>query len=241
MQFQDTMKDESLAPALLPVLLHDLANVTHTLTCLKAVLDLDGGEQLFARSTADLARSGQVAQDLGWAMAVLGSATGSDLLLDRREVRGLGILIELVEKVCARMGHAPLRIPPTGDLQGLSPIPLMTSQVLQGWELPWALGETLFQGCKAVARSSGDTGLQLRWGISRLPNGWSWVLQVPVDCDGESVARGLSRAAVALPGVEFVASPDCAGERPTSETPDSQYRTPGSLLLPGDWLVSQID
>ena len=128
----DTGQGDALSEAILPVLLHELANVTQNLTGLHSILAMEGGTELFARRQADLVRSGQLAEDLGWAMAVLGSACGENLLLARREPRGLSILFTLVQKACRREGLDVQPCPP--DLPQLAP------GCLDGWQLPWQSG-----------------------------------------------------------------------------------------------------
>ncbi len=74
---------------LLPVLLHEFNNQTQLLTGMRAVLELGGADALFFDRAEDLARAGDRARELGYALAVLGSALGANALQSRREALGL--------------------------------------------------------------------------------------------------------------------------------------------------------
>jgi hypothetical protein len=172
---------DALSEAILPVLLHELANVTQNLTGLHSILTMEGGAELFARRQGDLVRSGQLAEDLGWAMAVLGSACGETLLLARREPRGLAILFSLVQKACRREGLDVQPCPP--DLPRLAP------DCLDGWQLPWTLASLLLQ---ATRDGGGDWSLTL--------HGGRWIFSWRAHPSAGSVA---ARMVEHLPGAEF--------------------------------------
>ena len=177
-----TRGPDPLTEALLPVLLHELANVTQNLTGLNSILTMDGGAELFAGRQEDLVRSGQMAEDLGWAMAVLGSACGCNLLLARREPRGLSILFYLLQKACRREGLEVQPCPP--DLPHLAPV------CLDGWQLPWALASILLQGARD---GGGDWNLTAR--------GTRWLFSLRAD---PSAGAAAARLVEQLPGSEFV-------------------------------------
>jgi hypothetical protein len=177
----DTRQGDALSEALLPVLLHELANVTQNLTGLHSILAMEGGAELFARRQGDLIRSGQIAEDLGWAMAVLGSACGENLLLARREPRGLSILFSLVQKACRREGL---------DLQPCPPdLPQLAPECLDGWQLPWTLSSLLLQ---ATRDGGGD------WTLT--PHGGRWIFSWRAHPSAGSAAAHLVEQ---LPGAEF--------------------------------------
>ena len=120
---------DPLVRDLMPVLIHKLGNTTQLLTGLNAMLGIDGGEEIFVERTDDLGRASSDVHRLGYALAVLGSAGGSNLLLARRDPRGLEILLELV--------HASLRR--NGRSLSCPAIPDLAPSALAGWQLPWAL------------------------------------------------------------------------------------------------------
>ncbi len=172
---------DALSEAILPVLLHELANVTQNLTGLHSILGMEGGAELFAQRQGDLVRSGQLAEDLGWAMAVLGSACGDNLLLARREPRGLSILFPLVQKACRREGLDVQSCPP--DLPQLAP------DCLDGWQLPWTLASLLLQSTRD---GGGD------WSLT--PHGGRWIFSWRAHPSAGTAAAHLVGQ---LPGAEF--------------------------------------
>jgi hypothetical protein len=174
-------RPDALSEAVLPVLLHELANVTQNLTGLHSILSMEGGAALFAQRQGDLIRSGQIAEDLGWAMAVLGSACGENLLLARREPRGLSILFSLVQKACRREGLEVQPCPP--DLPRLAP------DCLDGWQLPWTLASLLLQSTRD---GGGD------WSLTH--HGARWIFSWRAHPSAGSSAAPLVET---LPGAEF--------------------------------------
>lgn len=199
---------DPLARALLPVLLHKLANTTQLLTGLDAMLRIEGGEEMFLKRCPDLARASEDVEDLGWALAVLGSAGGADVLLARREPRGLEILFDLVRSA-ARRGQRDLAPPPwpDGEWPGLAP------HVLGGWELPWAVAALLHaSGLDAGPGGVGD------WDLASAVD--RWVLTVPA---GPEVESALERSLPRLEG----ASCEREGERACLALP-ADWLTPPS-------------
>jgi hypothetical protein len=91
---------DPLTSALLPVLLHRLNNATQILHGWNALLAVSRSAD--ERAGADLAFASQVVDETGWVLAVLASASGADLLLARRERRGLAPLLEVVRDALRR-------------------------------------------------------------------------------------------------------------------------------------------
>ncbi|MEL6430923.1 MAG: hypothetical protein AAFZ87_12550 [Planctomycetota bacterium] len=116
--------------ALLPALLHEINGATQLLVGLRAVLDLPQGEGMFAKRAPDLAETSERVHELGFAMAVLATASGADMLMARRERRGLHVLMDLARRAVSRVGGAPIEV--RGET------PLLRPDVLDGWQVPWA-------------------------------------------------------------------------------------------------------
>ncbi len=143
---------DPLARALLPALIHKLGNATQLLTGLNAMLALDGGEELFAGRSSDLARCSGDVRDLGWALAVVASGSGSNLLLDRREPRGLEIILPLLGEASRRARGVRVSLP--------TPLPELTPATLSGWELPWGIASLLLAGTEDAG------GDRLDWSLA---------------------------------------------------------------------------
>jgi len=176
---------DPLTRALLPVLLHKLGNATQLLTGLNAMLSLEGGEELFARRSPDLSRCALNLNELGWALAVVGSGAGGDLLLERREPRGLSILLGLVGEACRRGGG--VRIQPPADVPALAP------GTLSGWELPWAAASLL------LAAGEECDAERLEWSLEPCDSG-GWRMTLP---GGQGLAACAGRVLPLLPGAEW--------------------------------------
>jgi len=152
--------------ALLPVLLHEFNNQTQLLTGMRAVLELGGADELFVARADDLARAGERARDLGYVLAVLGSALGADALQARREPRGLRLVLDLVA-IAARRREVPF------DLDR-ERTPRLRPSALDGWQPAWALACFAWLAVERAARerctcsgrwlvaSDGAAGLELR-------------------------------------------------------------------------------
>lgn len=151
---------------LLPVLLHEFNNQTQLLTGMRAVLELGGADELFVARADDLARAGERARELGYLLAVLGSALGANALLSRRDPRGLRLMLDLVA-VAARRREVTLQL-------DREPTPLLAPSALDGWQVPWAVasftwlavGRAEEERCVCSGRwlvgSDGAAGLELR-------------------------------------------------------------------------------
>lgn len=173
---------DPLVRALLPVLIHKLGNTTQLLTGLNAMLHVEGGEDLFAGRVGDLGHASGQVHELGFALAVLGSAAGADLLLARREPRGVALLVELAGGALRRTGR---RLAPV-DVPGLAP------DALDGWQVPWGIASVVFAAGETLDES--DT---LDWSCAAHERGWRVTVpsSAPVD---QRIERVLPR----LPGAD---------------------------------------
>jgi len=176
---------DPLTRALLPVLLHKLGNATQLLTGLNAMLALEGGEDMFAEHAPDLSPCALTLNELGWALAVVASGGGADLLLERREPRGLAILLPLVSGAARRAGGARVSVP--SDLPHLAP------DALSGWELPWA--------CASLVLASAEEreGGHLEWSLEPCASG-DWRLALP---SGPALDARAQDVLERLPGAEW--------------------------------------
>ena len=192
---------DPLVRFLMPVVLHKLANVTQLLTGVSTLLGMGEGADLLEARSRDLQEGGELVEDLGWVMAILGSASGDDLLLARRKAQGLDVIASLVTEGARRDGLPQLTYEP--------PLPLLTSGVMDGWQLPWCFGSVLLAALQnpegkpvhLVCRGSGEDG---------------WILELP-----------------AGPGLET-----CLGAA-KSVLPDLKWQTKATTEVswPADWLT----
>ena len=172
---------DALAKALLPTLLHELANTTQLLTGLHALTTLPEGEELLATHEGELSRAGDQAQRLGWLLGVLGAAGGHDILLARREQAGLDWIVELATKA-ARRAQRPIPTSP-------QTLPRLMGCTPDGWSVPWALGSLLWQ-----AGEQSDGGA---WSLHMETSGWRLCVpgsnpnQVVLQVPGASVVKSL--------------------------------------------------
>ncbi|MCB9916521.1 MAG: hypothetical protein H6828_15455 [Planctomycetes bacterium] len=153
----------ALARHLLPVLLHRANNAAQLMTALSSLArcgPAPSGLSWLEERANDLAQASHDVDELGYLLAVLASASGADLMLERREPRGLawtthavGEALRRDERVLAPASHpVPDQLPVHG-----------------GWELCWAAGSLLL-----VAGRAGAPGDVLEW--QWLDEGTSWVL-----------------------------------------------------------------
>lgn len=174
---------DPLVRALLPVLIHKLGNTTQLLTGLNAMLHIEGGEDLFASRVGDLGHASGQVHELGFALAALGSAAGAELLLARRDPRGVAVLVELAGAALRRAGRrlAPVEVP------SLAP------QALDGWQVPWAVASAVFAAGETLAE--GET---LDWSCASVPGGWRVALPSSADLDAR-----LEQVLPRLPGAQI--------------------------------------
>ena len=142
--------DGGLVAALLPVILHKLSNATQLLASLNGLLALEGGAELALSRADDLARASTQIEELGWLLAALASASGANLLMERRERRGLELFLRVLRDALRRQG---LEFSYPADT-----LPELSSRALAGWELPWALSVLVHQ---AVRQGHAGGGLVL--------------------------------------------------------------------------------
>ncbi len=96
---------ESVPRALLPVLIHEMNNGTQLLVGFRSLLDIPGGEALFGQKAGELADGSRKLEDLGFALAVLSTSSGANMLMARRERRGIQILWDLARRTLERSGE----------------------------------------------------------------------------------------------------------------------------------------
>jgi hypothetical protein len=184
---------------MLPVLLHRMGNTAQLLNGLDALLAVDPSA-LEARAD-DLALAREHVDEIGWLLALLASASGAHLLLERRERAGLAPLVDAV-RACLRRAERDLDA-------GRRPLPGLAPDVLDGWQLPWAIGSFLFlAGSSRPPRSSASWSLE--------PGGGAWRLRCAADRG--AALDGLLRI---IPGARILREGELA-----------------VLELPGAWLLA---
>lgn len=181
-----------LAEALVPVLLHRLANATQLLGGVRALMDLEG--ELPEDASADLASLSRELDRTGFALAVVACAEGADLLLERRERRALAIAHELASAALAREHRA------------LAPgeLPEVVPSAADGWQLPWAATAAWVLAGRGLAK--GET---LTWSLEHAEDAGEAGLRVHARLAQEEVSR--LRAALSACGAEIALAPDEAG------------------------------
>jgi hypothetical protein len=194
---------DPIAARLLPVLLHRIHNATQLLGTLNSIVVETGDVGWLERKAGDLGETGETIEELGYALAVIASACGADLLLERREPEGLAILVGAVREAARRDG-LELREPE-------SALPRLAPDVLRGWELPWAVSAVLMAGAAGPAESAPD------WSLAQ--DGASWALRIEAAPTDELRAL-LPLVAERLPGSEL----ECPDER-------FELRLPGEWLV----------
>ncbi len=147
---------ESVPRALLPVLIHEMNNGTQLLVGFRSLLEIPGGEALFAQKAGELASGSRRLEDLGFALAVVSTSSGADMLMARRERRALQILWDLTVRSLERTGEHTVHV------QGTPPE--LAPSALSGWEVPWAGAALLLVAAEAAEASE----WRWRWEGSRL-------------------------------------------------------------------------
>lgn len=155
--------DDPLTSGLLPVVIHQLNNATQLLANFQALLSLGGAEELLRSRSGDLADTAREVHQLGYVLAVIASSSGADLLLERREERGLAWIFDTVRDGLRRDGRDLAESP--------TPLPLLAPQVGEGWELPWAFAALLYSAGQLVA-----AGERVEWALEPLADGWQMSL-----------------------------------------------------------------
>ena len=116
----------------MPIALHDLNNATQFLSMLHSVTSSDPDSDVLEGSAANLARTGENVEDLGLLMAILSTAAGSDLLLERRSERGVAVVLAAVQKLVRKGGRDLIFSNHSEEV--------LTRSYGMSWELPWAIG-----------------------------------------------------------------------------------------------------
>ncbi len=147
---------ESVPRALLPVLIHEMNNGTQLLVGFRSLLELPGGEALFAQKAGELAQGSSRLEELGFALAVVSTSSGANMLLARRERRGAQILWDLTVRTLERSGEDHVHV--QGGPPELAP------GALSGWEVPWAAAALLLHASEAMGASE----WRWRWEGARL-------------------------------------------------------------------------
>jgi len=184
----DRAVTDPLAAALLPVLVHRMNNTTQLLSNLRAVLQHAGGRDWLGERSGDLASAYTELDGAGYLLAVLSSACGADLLLARREPRGVALMVAAVGEVVRREGGR--------FVEPCRPLPDQAPGVHAGWQLAWGFGALLL----GSARSCGLQGTAFEWQL--LEESEAWVLVgscVPAD----EFASLVPRLAERLPEAEL--------------------------------------
>ena len=216
----------------MPVLLHKLNNATQYVTGLSTLLSLfpadeggEGGLELPGGDpSAGLADAAQRVDDLGWALAVVATAEGADLVLERREPRGVDVFLWLLAEALNKSG-VQMRPRATGWR--------VAHDALDGWQVPWGAA-TFVHGAAQGGRETGAPELRprdLAWECGPGPGGGLWIAapapsvevldEVRALLPGARVEVGGARAELELP-------PQWA--RPAAPV-DSGVAEPGSTSL----------
>lgn len=124
------------------MLVHRLNNATQLISGVNSLVAIEGAEALLAARWQDLHSVSTEAHALGWVLAVLASAAGNDMLLERREPTGLEPMLQLVDHALRREGRR------LGECDG--PLPRLAPHFGHGWEIPWAIASTIFAGHAAL-------------------------------------------------------------------------------------------
>ncbi len=138
------LASDELASALLPVLIHRMNNATQMLSNLSSLARLGAaapsGKDWLEERAEDLVQTSDSVDEIGYLLAVLASASGANLLLERRLPRGLSWMMSAVQDLLRRDGHAVASCS--------RPVPDQAPGVASGWELCWAVGALLLASAK---------------------------------------------------------------------------------------------
>jgi len=169
-----------------------LNNATQLLHAASAVLALRPAAEPALDPADDLARASSAIDELGWLLAVLASASGHELLLARRDRRGLESMVRAVHEA-ARRGGREIEIP-------AAPLPDLAPGFGDGWRVPWAAGTWILASAHAL-----PAGTPLAWGLRRASASAELACRVPDHAGRGDLER---RIAERWPGSSFRRSPD---------------------------------
>ena len=176
----------SWAGGLMPMVLHELNNATQFLSMLHSVHSQDPDAGMLERSAGGLSDTAANVDELGLLMAILSTAAGTDLLLERKSSRGLDVSLKMTIRALRKRG-VDVVIPEGLRLRA-------DADSARGWELAWALGASLWIAAEGLSR-----GQSLRLELDEA----GWGSQVGV---GESMSSHGSAVERALPGISFISS-----------------------------------
>ncbi len=179
---------DPLAAALLPILLHGLNNATQVLSSLNALLALDEDGSVLTLRAGDLAHASRQVDELGWLLALVGSASGADVLMARRERAGLRPLVACVRTTLRKESRDLER--PERSLPGLA------TDVADGWQLPWTIGSWLWTSGQSLPAHA-----TLEWGITAQDEHWELHCQAAGTRAHDEI---VGRVKSSLPGLEGV-------------------------------------
>ena len=103
---------------------------------LHSVASSDPESEILESSASNLARTGEGVEDLGLLMAILSTAAGSDLLLERRSKRGVIVVLAAVQKLIRKGGRDLIFVDGADQVA--------TQSDGMSWELPWAVGSAVW-------------------------------------------------------------------------------------------------
>jgi len=136
---------DELAEAVLPAVLTRLRSQTDRLQTLAESIAADPQAALADPTRVEFLEEDQtLGRRIGWCLGVLAAASGTDLLLARRERDGLREMVELV--VLAVPGH-----PPTPYLEAL---PRLATGVGEGWEVAFLVSFAFLQVARSLPASA---------------------------------------------------------------------------------------
>ena len=179
-----------LAEDVLPVLFERLAAARLEVEALTARLLREPRDALAdAQRATEIETAWAAGDGLGWTLGVLAAATGSNLILARRERRGARLVVDLIGALFAR--RCVTLVPDAGALPEESP------RVGHGWELSFACG-ALFHA--AGGALPGETALC--WALAREPGG-AWCLSFEEPRDGARLAEVAAALRDLLPALAW--------------------------------------
>ncbi|HEV8113229.1 MAG TPA: hypothetical protein VGR31_10690 [Planctomycetota bacterium] len=160
------------------MLLHRVGNASQLLTALDGLLEVD--PRALETRSGDLVAAGETVDEIGWLLALLASASGARLLLDRRERGGLVPVVACV-RACLRREGRDLAAPARA-LPGLAP------DVGEGWQLPWGVGSLLYLAGRTQAPRAA-----LAWTVAESADGWSLACPAPQSDDAALFERWVAK------------------------------------------------
>lgn len=143
---------DALTAGLMPVVIHRLNNATQLLANFQALMQLGGADDLLRDRADDLAETAQTVHELGFVLAVLATASGSSMLGERRERRGVAWMHAAVREGLRRDGRELA--------EPSAPLPDLAPAVGDGWLVPWAFGTAWYAA--GIAAPAGDA---LAWDL----------------------------------------------------------------------------